>query len=79
VQVLSGSFPRPPLPDDTALVADGSDATRVVLRVTDEFDNIRPYASDPIVSNLQWPAELIGAPSPFAALAASSPCTVLLI
>jgi beta-galactosidase len=48
------------LPDDTALVADGADATRVVLRVTDEFDNIRPYASDPIVFTLEGPAELIG-------------------
>ena len=37
------------LPDDTSLVADGADTTRVVLRVTDEFDNIRPFASDPIV------------------------------
>jgi beta-galactosidase len=34
--------------------------TRVVLRVTDEFDNIRPYASDPIVFTLDGPAELIG-------------------
>jgi hypothetical protein len=48
------------LPDDTGLVADGADATRVVLRVTDEFDNIRPYASDPIVFTLEGPAELIG-------------------
>jgi beta-galactosidase len=48
------------LPDDTALVADGADATRVVLRVTDEFGNIRPYASDPIVFTLEGPAELIG-------------------
>jgi beta-galactosidase len=48
------------LPDDTALVADGADATRVVLRVTDEFDNIRPYASDPIAFTLEGPAELIG-------------------
>jgi beta-galactosidase len=28
--------------------------------VTDEFDNIRPYASDPIVFTLEGPAELIG-------------------
>jgi beta-galactosidase len=32
----------------------------VVLRVTDEFDNIRPYAGDPIVFTLEGPAELIG-------------------
>jgi beta-galactosidase len=48
------------LADDTSLVADGSDTTRVVLRVTDEFDNIRPYAGDPIVFTLEGPAELIG-------------------
>ena len=48
------------LADDTSLVADGADTTRVVLRVTDEFDNIRPYAGDPIVFTLEGPAELIG-------------------
>jgi len=48
------------LPDDTSLVADGADTTRVVLRVTDEFDNIRPYACDPIQFTLEGPAELIG-------------------
>jgi beta-galactosidase len=48
------------LPDDTTLVADGADTTRVVLRVTDEFDNIRPYAGDPIVFALEGPAEIIG-------------------
>ncbi|HEY1159380.1 MAG TPA: glycoside hydrolase family 2 TIM barrel-domain containing protein [Terracidiphilus sp.] len=53
------------LPDDTTLVADGSDATRVVLRVTDEFDAIRPFANDPIRFELTGPAELIG-DNPFA-------------
>jgi len=48
------------LPDDTSLIADGADSTRVVLRVTDEFDNIRPYACDPIQFSLEGPAELIG-------------------
>jgi beta-galactosidase len=49
------------LPDDTALVADGADATRVVLQVTGEFDNIRrPYASDPIVFAMEGPGELMG-------------------
>jgi beta-galactosidase len=47
-------------PDDTALVADGADTTRVVLRVTDEFGAIRTYANDPIVFKLEGPAELIG-------------------
>jgi beta-galactosidase len=48
------------LPDDTSLVADGADTTRVVLRVTDEFDNIRPYAGDPIIFTLEGLAEIIG-------------------
>ena len=53
------------LPDDTMLVADGADTTRVVLRVTDEFDNIRPYAGDPVQFTLDGPAEIIG-DNPFA-------------
>ena len=53
------------LPDDTTLVADGADTTRVVFRVTDEFDNIRPYAGDPIVLTLEGPAEILG-DNPFA-------------
>lgn len=47
-------------PDDVELIADGADATRVVLRVTDEFGNIRPLANDPIIFALEGPAELIG-------------------
>jgi beta-galactosidase len=48
------------LPDGTALDADGADTTRVVLRVTDQFDAIRPYANDPIVFTLEGPAQIIG-------------------
>jgi beta-galactosidase len=48
------------LPDDHALNADGADATRVVLRVTDEFDAIRTYADDPIAFTLEGPADLVG-------------------
>ena len=48
------------LPDDTTLAADGADTTRVVLRVTDEFDAIRPFASDAIRFELTGPAQLIG-------------------
>ena len=51
--------------DDLELLADGADTTRVVLRVTDEFDAIRPYANDPIAMSLEGPAELIG-DNPFA-------------
>jgi beta-galactosidase len=46
--------------DDLTLVADGADTTRVVLRVTDEFDAIRPFANDAIRFELSGPAELIG-------------------
>jgi len=53
------------LPDDTKLNADGADTTRVVLRVTDEFGAIRPFANDAIQLTLEGPAEIIG-DNPFA-------------
>jgi beta-galactosidase len=53
------------LPDDTRLIADGADTTRVVLRVTDEFDRIRPFANDAIRFDLDGPAEIVG-DNPFA-------------
>ncbi len=53
------------LPDDTKLNADGADTTRVVLRVTDEFDAIRPFANDAIKFEIDGPAEIIG-DNPFA-------------
>lgn len=52
-------------PDDTKLVADGADVTRVVLRVTDEYGAIRPFAGDAIRFELTGPAQLIG-DNPFA-------------
>jgi beta-galactosidase len=55
------------LPDDTKLNADGADATRVVLRVTDEFGAIRPFANDAIKFTLEGPAEIIG-DNPFAVI-----------
>lgn len=42
------------------LVADGADVTRVVLLVTDQYGNARPYANDPITLHLDGPADLIG-------------------
>jgi beta-galactosidase len=48
------------LPDDTELVADGADSTRIVLRVTDEFGSVRPFANDAISFALEGPADLIG-------------------
>jgi beta-galactosidase len=53
------------VPDDTRLCADGADCTRVVLRVTDEFGAIRPFANDAIKFDLDGPAELVG-DNPFA-------------
>jgi beta-galactosidase len=53
------------LPDDTQLTGDGRDATRVVLMVTDEYGNIRPFASAAISFSLTGPGELIGE-NPFA-------------
>lgn len=46
--------------DDTTLIADGADCTRIVLRVTDGFGAMRSYADDPIAFTLEGPAELIG-------------------
>ncbi len=53
------------LPDDTKLNADGADTTRVVLRVTDEYGAIRPFANDAVKLELEGPAEIIG-DNPFA-------------
>src|SRR5207253_8037373 len=53
------------LPDDTKLIADGADATRLVFRVTDEFGAIRPFANDSVQFELEGPAEIIG-DNPFA-------------
>jgi beta-galactosidase len=48
------------LPDDRSLIADGADATRVVVRVTDEFGAVRTYANDPVTFKLEGPGTLIG-------------------
>ena len=52
-------------PDDRELIGDGIDATRIVLKVTDEFGAIRPFANAAISLTLQGPAEIIGE-NPFA-------------
>lgn len=46
--------------DDSTLAGDGADTTRVVMRVTDEFDAIRPFANDSIKLDLEGAAEIIG-------------------
>jgi beta-galactosidase len=48
------------LADDTTLLADGADTTRVVLRVTDEFGAVQPFSDDAIRLELVGPAEIIG-------------------
>jgi beta-galactosidase len=48
------------LADDRVLMADGADATRVVVRVADEFGAVRNYANDPVIFTLEGPAKLIG-------------------
>jgi beta-galactosidase len=53
------------LPDDQDLSGDGRDATRVVLLVTDEYGNIRPFATAAISLSLTGPAEIVGE-NPFA-------------
>lgn len=46
--------------DDTELIADGADTTRVVLRMNDAYGAIRPFASDGVALELEGPATLIG-------------------
>ncbi len=46
--------------DDAELAGDGSDATRVVVMVTDEYGNIRPFATAAIALSLTGPGEIIG-------------------
>jgi len=48
------------LPDDVELIADGADSTRVVLRVTDEFGAVQPFANDAIKFEVEGPAEIVG-------------------
>lgn len=47
-------------PDHQDLVGDGRDVTRVVLRVTDEYGNIRPFATGAVSLSLTGPGEIIG-------------------
>jgi beta-galactosidase len=48
------------IPDDKELAGDGRDATRVVVMVTDEHGNIRPFATAAISFSLTGPGEIIG-------------------
>jgi beta-galactosidase len=47
-------------PDDPELVGDGIDATRVVLRVTNEHGGPRPFSSGAVGLRISGPGEIIG-------------------
>jgi len=48
------------LADDVTLKADEADSTRVVLRVTDEEGNVRPFSNEAVALELEGPAQFIG-------------------
>ena len=52
-------------PDDAELVGDGSDATRVVLRATDEYGSPRPFSTGAVSLAIEGPGEIVGE-NPFA-------------
>jgi beta-galactosidase len=52
-------------PDDRELIGDGIDMTRVVMKVTDEFGAVRPFANGPIMLTIEGPGEIVGE-NPFA-------------
>jgi beta-galactosidase len=52
-------------PDDRELIGDGIDMTRVVMKVTDEYGAVRPFANNAITLEVQGPGEIIGE-NPFA-------------
>jgi beta-galactosidase len=54
-------------PDDSELLGDGIDMTRVVLKVADEFGNVRPFANAAISLSIEN-GEIIGE-NPFALVA----------
>jgi len=47
-------------PDDTELDGDGIDATRLLLRVTDEYGGPRQFASGVVALTVEGPGEIIG-------------------
>ncbi|WP_446743021.1 glycoside hydrolase family 2 protein [Silvibacterium acidisoli] len=48
--------------DDSQLVADGMDATRITMTITDEYGARRPLSNDPLEIALEGPALLLGTP-----------------
>ena len=47
-------------PDDRELVGDGIDATRLVMKVTDEYKSVRPFANAAIALGISGPGEIVG-------------------
>jgi beta-galactosidase len=47
-------------PDDHELFGDGIDATRVVMKVTDEYGAVRPFANAAVSLAVTGPGEIIG-------------------
>jgi len=46
--------------DDSELMGDGSDVTRVLLRVADEFGNTQQFASGVVTLSIEGPGEIVG-------------------
>jgi beta-galactosidase len=46
--------------DDSELMGDGIDATRLVMKVTDEYGAVRPFANAAIALSLTGPGEIVG-------------------
>ena len=46
--------------DDQELMADGSDATRVVFKVVDQAGNLMPYLNEVIEFEVEGPGTIIG-------------------
>lgn len=47
-------------PDDTELVANGQDVTRIVLKVVDQVGNLLPYLPESLKIEVTGPAQIIG-------------------
>jgi len=46
--------------DDEALFSDGVDATRVTLRLLDQYGNLHPFAAEAVELSIEGPGELLG-------------------
>ena len=46
--------------DDSEILADGADMTRIALSIVEEFGNILPFAMQPVTLSITGPAVLVG-------------------